>query len=367
MIQSYKYLSIRMRNDMCVDSLLLRMFEKQTTDSHPQAEEEEERGNAKPFELIMPALPSSNSDAAAERSSSSSAGSSGGGSSIASPPKESLLVQISNRVKLLERNATAAGSFLRQLNASLLTQAQDLDHILEAVIRAKETFKDSVREQVSVRGRLKALTERMAQVEGLVEESSQTVKLLMAAILGMAVSGLYLISALLGRSLSASSSSAAAAVATKEAATMTEGAALVNNTSGSNNSCLKKVAFQASPKGPEAVWGKSYPFCRRPPSRRVTWCGGGSVGAAAAAVDVAVAVRALQQHDEELELEAEILKSILKKATPPTSSFLKVDAGVAVAAAAAVDDSMSRRRVTWCGGYLNRQSDQLLRSKTREI
>jgi hypothetical protein len=331
-IQSYKYLSMRMRNDMCVDSFVLRMFEKQTIDD--QEEEEDKKPSSLP---LPPSLVSSSAgtivEAAEERSNNIAS---------SSPQKESLLVQISNRVKLLEKNATTAGSFLRQLNASLLHQAADMDHILEAVIRAKETFKDSLSEQVTVRSRLKLLTERLHQFEALVEESSQTVKLLMATLIVMAGGGLYLVCSLLGRS-AFEASCEKTLVVKKEIGTMTEPVP-----AASTASSLKKVVFNTSQDVlTNSGLGGSYIRGGSRPSRRVTWCGG--VEGRAAIVDDSAAVR----HHEELpvQLEEEILKSILKKAA---RRALSLDTAVGGS-----DSAACRRRVTWCGGYLSRHTDQL--------
>ena len=155
---------MRMRNDVCVDSFVLSMFERQTFGVEADRPAVSVASPSSASQMVP--LPSA--EATEEPSSS---GSSHSSSSSAAPPKESLLVQISNRVKLLERNATAAGSWLRQLNASLLHQADDMEHILEAVIRAKDTFKGSLEEQVTVRSRLKALSEQVQQFEMIIEES----------------------------------------------------------------------------------------------------------------------------------------------------------------------------------------------------
>jgi len=331
---------MRMRNDMCVDSFVLRMFEKQTIDY-----EEEEEGGKPPSlpassSLVSPEAASANVETTEERSGNSAA-------SSLSPQKESLLVQINNRVKLLEKNATTAGSFLRQLNASLVNQAADMDHILEAVIRAKETFKDSLSEQVTVRSRLKLLTERLQHFEVLVEESSQTVKLLMATLIMMAVSGLYLVCSLLGRSAFEVRSDRP--FGKKEVGTMTESVPAVS-AAGS----LKKVVFR-TPPNMLADMDASLPCRGRSrPKRRVTWCGGGGGEGRAVIVDDSAALR---QH-EELKLEDEILKSILKKAAGRAPSLDTLAAGAELAA--------GRRRVTWCGGYLSRNSDQF-NGKAREI
>jgi hypothetical protein len=324
-IQSYKYLFMHMRNDMCVDSVVLRMFEKHTID----VEEE-----SKPSAFFLSSS-SSNMEVTEDRSrigSSSSAGS-------LSPQKESLLVQINNRVKLLEKNATVSGSLLRQLNASILHQAADMDHILEAVIRAKETFKDSLQEQLTVRSRLQLLTQRVEQFEMIVEESSQTVKLLTAAVVGLAVGCLYLLCSLLG-----GSASSLGATPTKEVATMTDDGAA---TASCNST--KKVLFLPTPPVVGTHCGSSWgPIGRRrgPPSRRVTWCGGSANSGD----------NAWQRQQEELQLEEEILKSILKKTT----------AAPVLDTCAIGGQLSSRRRVTWCGGYLRPPSDQL-RCQAREI
>ena len=318
---------MRMRNDVCVDSFVLSMFERQTFGVEADRPAVSVASPSSASQMVP--LPSA--EATEEPSSS---GSSHSSSSSAAPPKESLLVQISNRVKLLERNATAAGSWLRQLNASLLHQADDMEHILEAVIRAKDTFKGSLEEQVTVRSRLKALSEQVQQFEMLIEESSQTVKLLMATLLLVGVAGLYLICSLVGGAAASPLGAAPKHVVTKEAATMTD-----------RFVTAKKVVFVSLPPVFDTHFGRGSTVGKKP-SRRVTWCGGRSTADNAAD-------KLVEETAEDINLEDEILKSILKKAKS-SPSFHR-------------GGQLPNRRVTWCGGHFSRDSEQLGESRAREI
>ena len=77
-------------------------------------------------------------------------------------------------------------TLLRQLNLTSSVQTSDMERILEAVIRAKESFKESSKEQAAARGRLKQLADKVTKFDEFVAETSQTIKVVVLALIMLA-------------------------------------------------------------------------------------------------------------------------------------------------------------------------------------
>ena len=107
----------------------------------------------------------------------------------------------------------------------------------------------------------------------------------------------------------------------------------------------KKVVFVSLPPVFDTHFGRGSTVGKKP-SRRVTWCGGRSTADNAAD-------KLVEETAEDINLEDEILKSILKMAKS-SPSFHR-------------GGQLPNRRVTWCGGHFSRDSEQLGESRAREI
>jgi hypothetical protein len=180
--------------------------------------------------------------------------------------------------------------------------------------------------------------------------------MLMAALLVLGGSGIYLVCSLLGERAPAVVDGRYRPVATKEAATMTEGQPAAAS--------VKKVGFRSlAPQYFDTDFGRNVPaVLRKKPNRRVTWCGG------RIALENTVDFPPFMEKagaDTAL-LEDEVLKSILKK--------VAASPGVAVSPAARAGGlsyhhcHAPSRRVTWCGGrVVHPQLDQSRDIRSQEL
>lgn len=154
--------------------------------------------------------------------------------------KETILVKLNSRLKSLEKNTTSLSLLVKKLNLTSSVQTSDMERILEAVIRAKESFKDSTREQSATRSRVRTLSEKVEKLEEYISESSNTMKMIVLAMILLGVLLLYLICSMEPRSR-------VELAETRETGTMTETGEKIPSSK------------DASPRSPE---------------RRSTWCGG---------------------------------------------------------------------------------------------
>jgi hypothetical protein len=97
--------------------------------------------------------------------------------------KESILVGINSRVRNMEKNATVTSYLLRQLNHTVTVHSTDMERILEAVIKAKESFQVTIQELAYFRNELKDVSENEVKYDRFVKESSQSMKLLVMGFL----------------------------------------------------------------------------------------------------------------------------------------------------------------------------------------
>jgi len=87
-------------------------------------------------------------------------------------PKESVLVQISKRLKTLEKNVTLVNRLLNTLNNTNTDQSDDILHILEEVVKAQDTFQSSIKENEYISDNVKNLSEKLSIFEQVVNEKS---------------------------------------------------------------------------------------------------------------------------------------------------------------------------------------------------
>ena len=122
-----------------------------------------------------------------------------------------------------------------------------MERILEAVIRAKESFKESSKEQASTRTRVRTLTDKVLKLEEHIQESSNTIKIIVFSLILLAGLFLYLICSMEPRGR------LERGIETRETGTMTDTEEMIKKPSAKLESPLRT-------------------------ERRSTWCGGGNKG-----------------------------------------------------------------------------------------
>ena len=90
--------------------------------------------------------------------------------------KETILVGLNSRVKNLEKNATLIRNIIKQLNTTVGVHTADMEGILEAVIKAKESFTGATKEIAQFKTKMKAMSEADAKFDKFMEDTSQTMK-----------------------------------------------------------------------------------------------------------------------------------------------------------------------------------------------
>ena len=114
--------------------------------------------------------------------------------STAIVPKESVLVQISNRVKILEKNITAQNHFLKGMNVSSKQQANDINKILDTILKAKAVFQETVGETENVKGKVNDLNKKLTKFEETIVEYAEALKLMIGITVFLSILCLFLIS-----------------------------------------------------------------------------------------------------------------------------------------------------------------------------
>ena len=109
-------------------------------------------------------------------------------------PKESILVQISNRVKVLEKNVSSQNNILKTFNSSSKQQENDIGKILDTIVKAKEVFEETAGETENMKGRVKKMDQKMGRMEDILAESAETMKMMMAITIVLAITCLFLVS-----------------------------------------------------------------------------------------------------------------------------------------------------------------------------
>jgi len=230
-VDTFKYLYLHRRNDTCIDTVMLSMLQRESV--FTQIEQK----------LDAPKAMERLEDEGAKKEKPRDKEKGGG-------LKESSLVQLSSRLKTLERNTTGIAALLRQLNLTSTQQASDMDRILEAVLRAKESFKDATKDLTTVRTKVKQLIERADMFDTFVAESTESTKVWVLMVILLVLVILHLVC----------SNDPPLAPRTRDTATMTTAAPDINVK-------LKEEELERRLR-PNAT--------ADPRPRRTTWCGGGS-------------------------------------------------------------------------------------------
>merc|ERR1719357_1883194 len=117
-ILTYKYLFLQMRNDVCIDSVTLETL---TQNSFVGAKDKVQAMKYKSMEKKVIAHEDEKEQAVEK-----SVDSNDSNTQNMLTPKESILVQISNRVKVLEKNVSSQNNILKTFNSSSKQQENDI-------------------------------------------------------------------------------------------------------------------------------------------------------------------------------------------------------------------------------------------------
>merc|ERR1711910_219631 len=167
---TYKYLFLQMRNDMCIDSVTLETL---THNSFMGAKDKIQAVKYKSIEKkVVAKVEAEKEQAAVEKSADNN-----DSNTNMLTPKESILVQISNRVKILEKNVSSQNNILKTFNSSSKQQENDIGKILDTIVKAKEVFEETAGETENMKGRVKKMDQKMGKMEDILAESAETMKM----------------------------------------------------------------------------------------------------------------------------------------------------------------------------------------------
>merc|ERR1711934_1228227 len=183
-IMTYKYLFLQMRNDVCIDSVTLETL---TQNSFLGAKDKIQAVKYKSIEKKVAAGEGGKEQQAVEKSVENN-----DSNTNLLTPKESILVQISNRVKILEKNVSSQNNILKTFNSSSKQQENDIGKILDTIVKAKEVFEETAGEAENVKGKVKKMDQKMGKMEDILAESAETMK--MAITIVLAITCLFLVS-----------------------------------------------------------------------------------------------------------------------------------------------------------------------------
>jgi len=185
-IMTYKYLFLQMRNDVCIDSVTLETL---THNSFLGAKDKIQGVKYKSIEKKVTA-----SEAGKEQDAVEKAAENNDSNTNLLTPKESILVQISNRVKILEKNVSSQNNILKTFNSSSKQQENDIGKILDTIVKAKEVFEETAGEAENVKGKVKKMDQKMGKMEDILAQSAETMKMMMAITIVLAITCLFLVS-----------------------------------------------------------------------------------------------------------------------------------------------------------------------------
>jgi len=185
-IMTYKYLFLQMRNDVCIDSVTLETL---THSSFLGAKDKIQAVKYKSIEKKVDAGEGGKEQQAVEKSVENN-----DSNTNLLTPKESILVQISNRVKILEKNVSSQNNILKTFNSSSKQQENDIGKILDTIVKAKEVFEETAGEAENVKGKVKKMDQKMGKMEDILAESAETMKMMMAITIVLAITCLFLVS-----------------------------------------------------------------------------------------------------------------------------------------------------------------------------
>merc|ERR550532_2298638 len=185
-IMTYKYLFLQMRNDVCIDSVTLETL---TQNSFLGAKDKIQAVKYKSIEKKVADGEGGKEQQAVEKSVENN-----DSNTNLLTPKESILVQISNRVKILEKNVSSQNNILKTFNSSSKQQENDIGKILDTIVKAKEVFEETAGEAENVKGKVKKMDQKMGKMEDILAESAETMKMMMAITIVLAITCLFLVS-----------------------------------------------------------------------------------------------------------------------------------------------------------------------------
>jgi len=198
-ILTYKYFFLQMRTDVCIDSVTLETFTRKgfMTDNDKfqsvqyKTVEQKVTDNIRKRDVKDIQV---NDTEGTKKEANISKQNNNNASNTILAPKESILVQISNRVKSLEKNLTAQVNTLKTFNSSSKQQGNDINKILETILKAKEAFEETTQDTETVKDKVKTIDQKIARMESTLMESSEMMKLVMAITIVLAITCLFLIS-----------------------------------------------------------------------------------------------------------------------------------------------------------------------------
>ena len=124
---SYKYYFLQMRDDICVDKVGLKTFETNLFHHESDTRTLPDKTNQK--------------------------------------QKESVLIGLSNKVKILESNITKHQHNLRNLDTLYSQTSVDLKQILKSIVKADEVFKESAKDSERTKGKVSVLNDKVQSLE----------------------------------------------------------------------------------------------------------------------------------------------------------------------------------------------------------
>jgi len=188
---SYKYIFLQMRDDVCVDSVQFESFTKHGIVKNKEKIKSIEVSTVE--KKIVDVSQGKVTDINVPKKVQNLTKLDVNGSAP-NVPKDSVLVQISNRVKILEKNITVQNNILKNFNVSSKQQANDINRILETILKAKEVFQETVGETDTVKGDVNELNKKVSKFEELITEYAEALKLMMALTIFLSILCLFLIS-----------------------------------------------------------------------------------------------------------------------------------------------------------------------------
>ena len=124
---SYKYYFLQMRDDICVDKVGLKTFQTNLFHHESDTRSLPDKTNQK--------------------------------------QKESVLIGLSNKVKILESNITKHQHNLRNLDTLYSQTSVDLKQILKSIVKADEVFKESAKDSERTKGKVSVLNDKVLSLE----------------------------------------------------------------------------------------------------------------------------------------------------------------------------------------------------------
>jgi len=281
---SYKYIFLQMRSDVCVDKVEFESFTKQGLLRNKENIQSIEYSTIEKKIVDVSQAKITDSSQTIQKKEQNITKSVNVSNTVI-VPKESVLVQISNRVKILEKNYTFQNNLMKSFNLSSKQQASDINKILETILKAKEVFQETVGETERVKGKVKDLNKKVTSFEETLGVYAESLKLMMALSVFLSVLCLFLISLICFKPSDRKVEEEVESCEEVEIKTLEADISPNNDVQVQTDSpkTKKKVSFleKATEITPatsdEDISTKLENYrraIRKEPRRRVTWCGG---------------------------------------------------------------------------------------------